>query len=177
MSAFKVVLTDQAPIPSSGYSQALRWSDLIVTSGYLGTHADGSGLVKGGFEAEVRQAILNISQHVGEEDRCRLRRFQRWRSGIAFTYPDRAVFGVQDRAEGSRLPPGDRSHSQDGRGGDSQADAVFEIRRTLVVGRRGLLVRFWLLAPCRQLQGNAAGNREQHQQAQQTPASNGLALS
>jgi 2-iminobutanoate/2-iminopropanoate deaminase len=60
MSAFKVVLTDQAPIPSSGYSQALRWGDVIVTSGYLGTHPDGSGLVKGGFEAEVRQAILNI---------------------------------------------------------------------------------------------------------------------
>jgi 2-iminobutanoate/2-iminopropanoate deaminase len=55
-----VILTDGAPIPSSGYSQALRIGDFVVTSGYLGTHPDGSGVVKGGFEAEVRQALTNI---------------------------------------------------------------------------------------------------------------------
>jgi 2-iminobutanoate/2-iminopropanoate deaminase len=60
MSSFEVTLTDRAPVPSSGYSQAIRWGNLVVTSGYLGTHPDGSGLVKGGFEAEVRQAIANI---------------------------------------------------------------------------------------------------------------------
>ncbi len=60
MSSFEVVLTDRAPVPSSGYSQAIRYGNLVVTSGYLGTHPDGSGLVKGGFEAEVRQAIANI---------------------------------------------------------------------------------------------------------------------
>lgn len=58
--AFEVILTDGAPIPSSGYSQALRFGNMVVTSGYLGTHPDGSGVVKGGFEAEVRQAISNI---------------------------------------------------------------------------------------------------------------------
>ena len=63
MSAFDVVLTDNAPIPSSGYSQAVRIGNLVVTSGYLGTHPDGSGVVKGGFEAEVRQALDNI-RHV-----------------------------------------------------------------------------------------------------------------
>lgn len=57
---FQVILTDSAPVPSSGYSQALRWGDMIVTSGYLGTHPDGSGVVKGGFDAEVRQALDNI---------------------------------------------------------------------------------------------------------------------
>ncbi|MFZ4850203.1 MAG: Rid family detoxifying hydrolase [Caldilinea sp.] len=60
MRADNVILTDQAPIPSSGYSQALRIGDLVVTSGYLGTHPDGSGVVKGGFAAEVRQALHNI---------------------------------------------------------------------------------------------------------------------
>jgi 2-iminobutanoate/2-iminopropanoate deaminase len=60
MPPFETVLTDKAPIPSSGYSQALRWGNMIVTSGYLGTHPDGSGVVKGGFEAEVRQALENI---------------------------------------------------------------------------------------------------------------------
>ena len=60
MATFDVVLTEQAPIPSSGYSQAIRVGNFVVTSGYLGTHPDGSGLVQGGFEAEVRQALDNI---------------------------------------------------------------------------------------------------------------------
>jgi 2-iminobutanoate/2-iminopropanoate deaminase len=55
-----VILTDKAPVPSSGYSQALRIGNFVITSGYLGTHPDGSGVVTGGFEAEVRQALDNI---------------------------------------------------------------------------------------------------------------------
>ena len=31
-----------------------------VLAGYLGTHPDGSGVVPGGFEAEMRQALSNI---------------------------------------------------------------------------------------------------------------------
>ncbi len=60
MAKFDVILSGDAPIPSSGYSQALKFGGLVVTSGYLGTHPDGSGVVKGGFEAEVRQALANI---------------------------------------------------------------------------------------------------------------------
>jgi 2-iminobutanoate/2-iminopropanoate deaminase len=60
MAHFEVILTDQAPVPTSGYSQAIRYGDLVVTSGYLGTHPDGSGVVSGGFEAELRQAISNV---------------------------------------------------------------------------------------------------------------------
>jgi 2-iminobutanoate/2-iminopropanoate deaminase len=60
MTEFSKILTTKAPIPSSGYSQGLRAGNLLVTSGYLGTHPDGSGVVKGGFEAEVRQALENI---------------------------------------------------------------------------------------------------------------------
>jgi 2-iminobutanoate/2-iminopropanoate deaminase len=60
MAGFDVVLTNAAPVPSSGYSQAIRAGDLVVTSGYLGTHPDGSGVVRDGFEAEVRQALENI---------------------------------------------------------------------------------------------------------------------
>jgi len=60
MANLEVILTSQAPIPSSGYSQALRIGNMVVTSGYLGTHPDGSGVVRGGFEAEVRQALENI---------------------------------------------------------------------------------------------------------------------
>ena len=54
------IQTHQAPIPTTAYSQALRFGPFVVTSGYLGTAADGSGLIKGGFEAEVRQALNNI---------------------------------------------------------------------------------------------------------------------
>jgi len=71
MSNFEVILSDKAPIPSSGYSQALRFGNMVVTSGYLGTHPDGSGVVKGGFEAEVRQAIGNI-RAVLEQAGCSL---------------------------------------------------------------------------------------------------------
>ncbi len=60
MSKRQVILTEAAPIPSSGYSQALRVGNMIITAGYLGTHPDGSGVVKGGFEAEVRRALENI---------------------------------------------------------------------------------------------------------------------
>src|SRR5215470_12621261 len=60
MTGLAKILTTKAPVPSSGYSQGLRVGNLLVTSGYLGTHPDGSGVVKGGFEAEVRQALDNI---------------------------------------------------------------------------------------------------------------------
>ena len=60
MIEFTKILTSKAPIPTSGYSQGLRAGNLLVTSGYLGTHPDGSGVVKGGFDAEVRQALDNI---------------------------------------------------------------------------------------------------------------------
>ncbi|MCU0511176.1 MAG: Rid family hydrolase [Anaerolineae bacterium] len=58
--SFEVILTTAAPVPSSGYSQALRFGNMVVTAGYLGTHPDGSGVVPGGFEAELRQAIGNV---------------------------------------------------------------------------------------------------------------------
>ena len=60
MADFEVILTHEVPIPTSGYSQALRFGNLVVTSGYLGTMPDGSGVARGGFEAELRQAIANI---------------------------------------------------------------------------------------------------------------------
>ncbi len=60
MTPPKVILTEKAPAPTSGYSQAQLQGKLLVTSGFLGTAPDGSGLVSGGFEAEARQALDNI---------------------------------------------------------------------------------------------------------------------
>ncbi len=69
MARREVILTEKAPVPTSGYSQALRRGDLVVTSGYLGTAPDGSGLVGGGFAAAARQALDNI-QAVLEQAGC-----------------------------------------------------------------------------------------------------------
>lgn len=59
MRKFDVILTDVAPLPAGGYSQAIRYGNMVITSGFVGLHA-GGGIVKGGFEAELRQTIHNI---------------------------------------------------------------------------------------------------------------------
>ena len=61
MAEFQVLLSDHAPPPSSAYSQGLGFGDLVVTSGYLGTKPDGTGLIAGGFQAELRQALDNVT--------------------------------------------------------------------------------------------------------------------
>ena len=66
MAEFEILLSDQAPAPSSAYSQGLGFGDLVVTSGYLGTKPDGTGLVTGGFEAELRQALDNVGAVLSE---------------------------------------------------------------------------------------------------------------
>jgi 2-iminobutanoate/2-iminopropanoate deaminase len=61
MADFVVLLSDRAPAPASAYSQGLAFGELVVTSGYLGTKPDGSGLVTGDFETELRQALDNVT--------------------------------------------------------------------------------------------------------------------
>ncbi|MDE2777861.1 MAG: hypothetical protein OXI77_18190 [Chloroflexota bacterium] len=56
MARREVILTDKAPVPTSGYSQALRRGGLVVTSGYLGTAPDGAGLVAGGGACDLCSA-------------------------------------------------------------------------------------------------------------------------
>ena len=119
MSDFEVILSDKAPIPSSGYSQALRFGNMIVTSGYLGTHPDGSGVVKGGFEAEVRQAIGNI-RAVLEQAGCSLADVVRvnvslteiskfsemdriFREYFSAPYPTRNTIGVKELWGGAQV--------------------------------------------------------------------------
>jgi 2-iminobutanoate/2-iminopropanoate deaminase len=119
MSSWEVILTDKTPIPSSGYSQAIRWGDLVVTSGYLGTHPDGSGVVKGGFEAEVRQALTNI-KYVLEAAGCTfadvirvnvslidVNRFAEmdriYRDFFSAPYPTRNTIGVKELWGGAQV--------------------------------------------------------------------------
>lgn len=113
------ILTDNAPIPTSGYSQALRVGNLVITSGYLGTAPDGSGVVQGGFEAEVRQALDNI-QAVLQAAGCGLERVVRvnvslvdighfaemdriYREYFAPPYPTRNTIGVKELWGGAQV--------------------------------------------------------------------------
>lgn len=61
MAEFNVLLSEGAAAPTSAYSQGLAFGNLVVTSGYLGTYPDGSGVVPGGFEAELRRALDNVT--------------------------------------------------------------------------------------------------------------------
>lgn len=115
----ELILTDAAPVPSSGYSQALRVGNLVITSGYLGTHPDGSGVVRGGFAAEVRQALDNI-RAVLEAAGCGLDRVVRvnvsltevrrfaemdaiYREYFAPPYPTRNTVGVKELWGGAQV--------------------------------------------------------------------------
>ena len=116
---FETILTANAPIPSSGYSQAIRVGNFIVTSGYLGTHPDGSGVVPGGFEAEMRQALSNIravleAAGVGLEHVIRvnvsltdIHRFAEmdriYREYFASPYPTRNTIGVKELWGGAQV--------------------------------------------------------------------------
>ena len=66
VTKFDVLLSKGAPAPSSAYSQGLAFGNLVVTSGYLGTQPDGSGLIPGGFERELRQALDNVTAVLAE---------------------------------------------------------------------------------------------------------------
>ncbi len=116
---FEVILTDAAPIPSSGYSQALRVGNFVVTSGYLGTHPDGSGVVKGGFDAEVRRALDNIKAVI-EQAGCQVsdvirvnvslidvNRFGEmdriFREYFSAPYPTRSTIGVKELWGGAQV--------------------------------------------------------------------------
>jgi 2-iminobutanoate/2-iminopropanoate deaminase len=119
MPHFEPILTDAAPVPSSGYSQAIRYGDQVVTSGYLGTHPDGSGVVPGGFAAELRQAIGNLRAVLNAAG-CDLRdvvrvtvslteiqRFaemdQIYREYFSAPYPARNTIGVKELWGGAQV--------------------------------------------------------------------------
>ena len=62
MAQFDVILTGDAPVPTSGYSQALRQGNLLVTSGYLGTAPDGSGSGERRIRRRKRDKRWTISE-------------------------------------------------------------------------------------------------------------------
>lgn len=56
----KVIHTDKAPKAIGPYSQAIRTDSMIYTAGQLGFEPSTMEIVKGGVEAETRQALTNL---------------------------------------------------------------------------------------------------------------------
>lgn len=56
----QVIATDKAPKAIGPYSAAVKIDELIYTSGQLGIDPTTNEIVKGGIEAETRQALLNM---------------------------------------------------------------------------------------------------------------------
>ena len=56
------ISTQNAPGAIGPYSQAIRVGDFLFTSGQVGMLPATGDLVKGGIEAETRQALKNLSE-------------------------------------------------------------------------------------------------------------------
>ena len=54
--------TDQAPDAIGPYSQAISTDGLLFTSGQIGLDPATGEIVDGGFEAQARQVLANLSQ-------------------------------------------------------------------------------------------------------------------
>ena len=61
----KIVSTEKAPKAIGPYSQAIRTENLVFTAGQIGFDPATMEIVKGGIEAETRQALTNL-KHVLE---------------------------------------------------------------------------------------------------------------
>jgi len=56
----KIVSTDKAPKAIGPYSQAIRTENLVFTAGQIGFDPATMEIVKGGIEAETKQALTNL---------------------------------------------------------------------------------------------------------------------
>lgn len=61
----KIIFSDKAPKAIGPYSQAIRTENLVFTAGQVGLDPATMEIVKGGIEAETRQALTNL-KHVLE---------------------------------------------------------------------------------------------------------------
>jgi len=64
----KIVSTDKAPKAIGPYSQAIRTESLVFTAGQIGLDPATMEIVKGGVEAETRQALTNLKQILESAD-------------------------------------------------------------------------------------------------------------
>ena len=64
----KVIFTEKAPKAIGPYSQAIRTESMVFTAGQAGLDPATGELVKGGIEAETRQALTNLKHVLDASD-------------------------------------------------------------------------------------------------------------
>ena len=58
----KVIHSDKAPAAIGPYSQAIKWGNMLFTSGQLPLDPGSGQVVEGGIKAQTRQALENLKQ-------------------------------------------------------------------------------------------------------------------
>ena len=58
----KVVNADKAPAAVGPYSHAIKWGNMLFTSGQIPLDPVSGQVVKGGIQAQTRQALENLKQ-------------------------------------------------------------------------------------------------------------------
>ena len=56
----EIIKTDQAPIPKAPYSQAVKFQNLVYTSGTVGFDPKTGHVVQGGLKPQVKQTLDNL---------------------------------------------------------------------------------------------------------------------
>jgi 2-iminobutanoate/2-iminopropanoate deaminase len=58
----KVIHSDKAPAAIGPYSQAIKWGNMLFTSGQIPLDPGSGQVVEGGIRAQTRQALENLKQ-------------------------------------------------------------------------------------------------------------------
>jgi 2-iminobutanoate/2-iminopropanoate deaminase len=58
----KVTHSDKAPAAIGPYSQAIKWGNMLFTSGQIPLDPGSGQVVKGGIQAQTRQTLENLKQ-------------------------------------------------------------------------------------------------------------------
>jgi reactive intermediate/imine deaminase len=68
MSNKQIISTPKAPQPIAPYSQAIKVGNFVFLSGQIGLVPSTLELIKGGFEAELKQTFQNLTEVVKAAD-------------------------------------------------------------------------------------------------------------
>ena len=56
----QIIQSDQAPAAIGPYSQAIKWGNMVFTSGQIPLHPRSGQVVEGGIKAQTRQVLENL---------------------------------------------------------------------------------------------------------------------
>ena len=64
----KMIITHKAPIPAAPYSQAIKYNNVVYTSGAVGINPQTGLVVQGGILPQMKQALDNIEAILNQAD-------------------------------------------------------------------------------------------------------------